>query len=233
MTGDIMALPPERLYKAHVENLRAVEVGISQIDRELRAALSRKDDPASSALLKILLLLLGSWAECRLRKLLYEPGGFDNSQRDQVMGCRSQFESWICATELGFRRRYGIRRADLRSALPGTARLRLDEILDVLDTELRPIIEMRNTLAHGQWARPLNASQNGIVGTMLAAMNAENALSARFKSTIIATVATIVQDLVSGNAAFERDFDRHYERLKNARRNLLGRRLISAEPQAH
>ncbi|HYW17632.1 MAG TPA: hypothetical protein VE891_15945 [Allosphingosinicella sp.] len=215
-----MALTPERLYRVHVENLRAVQAGVQQIERELRAAISRQDAAAAEALLKILLLLIGSWAECRLRKLLYEINGFSADQRVYITSGGSQHESWQRAVELGFRVRHGVPKADLRGAIPPSARMLYVELTETIEKDLRPVIEMRNTLAHGQWARPLNNDGTDVVASMVNALRKENALSARFKMSILEHLAKIIHDLVAGNHAFERDFDAHYGRLETARRNL-------------
>jgi hypothetical protein len=218
-----MALSYGDLYKAHVLNLRSVDAGIAQTERQLRAAISRCDESATKTLLFVLLLLSGSWAECRLRKLLFEPNGFSAADRQSITSSRTQLDWWKSSVELGFRKRHNIKRANLVTALPVTPRLRYLALIEALENDLRPIIEMRNTLAHGQWARPLNSDCTDISGPMIVALNNENALSARFKLTILDKLSAVVHDLVAGNHAFERDFDRHFDLVENARRNLSNR----------
>lgn len=224
MTGEgTLALTPERLYRVHIENMRAVDAGIQQIERELNAAISRRDIPSGEALLKILLLLLGSWAECRLRKLLFEPNGFSDADRKSIATATSQYQAWGRALELGFRKRHKVPRAQLPGALPPIARMLFVELNEAMESDLKPIIEMRNTLAHGQWARPLNRDGTAVATIMVAALRNENALTVRFKRLILERLAAIIHDLVSGNHAFERDFDAHFRRLEAARRNLRTR----------
>lgn len=219
-----MPLSVADLYNAHVLNLRAVQAGIVRIERELRAAIARQDQPSSETLLNILLLLTGAWAECRLRKLLYEPSGFDDVERATVLNSQNQIASWQCALELGYRKRYGVPTAALSErTLSHTAWMRYRAIYTLIDTELRPIIEMRNTLAHGQWSRPLNSAGNDVVGTMIAAMKRENALTSRFKFTLLEALANLVHDLVSSVNAFERDYDVHYKHIVDTRRDLQTR----------
>ncbi|RWO77611.1 hypothetical protein [Mesorhizobium sp.] len=176
-----MALSAPGLYKAHVLNLQAVHDGIVHTERELRAALAREDKPSTDTLIKILLLLTGAWAECRLKKLLYEPSGFDDSARKKISDKRSQIESWQSSLELGYRKRYGVPKANLSEhTLKPTALMRYGALADVIKNDLAPIIEMRNTLAHGQWSRPLNSEETDISNSMIAALKKENALSVRF-----------------------------------------------------
>lgn len=218
-----MALSPEELYQAHVLNLRSVKIGVERVERELRSAISRGDEVSSEALLKILLLLVGGWAECRLRKLLYEPNGFGEEDRRKITAERHQLGWWRKSLEVGFRKRYQIPRANLQNSLRPTARMLYIEMFNAVDSDLKPIIEIRNTLAHGQWARPLNSDSTDISSNMIRSLNNENALSARFKITILESLAATLHDLVSGNDAFERDFDSHFTKLENARRNLSNR----------
>jgi hypothetical protein len=219
-----MALTAEKLYKAHVLNLRAVGSGIHQIERELRASIARQDDPSAQALLKILLLLTGAWAECRLRKVLYEPNGFDDADRALVSGQRSQLEAWLKALEAGYRKRYNIPSAQLsETSLRATAWMRYRALQDLIETELRPVIEMRNTLAHGQWERPLNSTEDDISQQMLVSIRGENALSARFKLSLLDALSGLIHDLVSTQQAFERDFDKHYSQITSTRQNLRNR----------
>lgn len=220
-----MPLSASELYKAHVLNLRAVYAGISNTERELRSAIARQDDPASDTLLKILLLLTGAWAECRLKKLLYEPAGFDDNARTEILNQRTQFESWLLALEKGFRKQYKVPKVALSNeTLTATAWMRYSALRDVILDELRPVIEMRNTLAHGQWSRALNSDGTDISGPMIAAIKRENALSARFKYSLLEAMAMLVHDLVSSPATFERDFDVHFKQITATKINLRKRR---------
>lgn len=80
-----MPATPENLYKAHVKNLRAVDTALERMLRELNASLSRCDNTTSDALLKTTMLLLGAWAENRLRKMLFEPNGFTPAERAKII----------------------------------------------------------------------------------------------------------------------------------------------------
>jgi hypothetical protein len=210
------------LYRAHVRNVNSVRDGIAHIERDLRAAIARNDNSTAGTLLKILLLLTGSWAECRLQKLLYEPNGFDDAQRQRIRAGRRQIDWWQSTVEIGFRKRYNVLQASMDS-LPRTALLRYNEIIRSIDDDLNPVIEMRNTLAHGQWERPLNSECTDISSSMIATIRRENALSARYKLTLLERLAQCVHDLVAGNHSFERDFDTHFHQMTCTKRDLQNR----------
>jgi hypothetical protein len=192
-----MALPRAELYKLHVRNLRAVDVACSQVFRQLKHCLSARQDRAADALLKTFILLVGAWAEVRLLKLLHEKNGFSNGDRASILAVGSKIDQWNRALEIGFRRRYEVPHARLtRRSLPLTVFLRYQEIASIVKDDLRPIIEIRNKLAHGQWTRTLNNDMTDVSEEMMALLNAENALSANFKKQILEKLSRILHDLV-------------------------------------
>lgn len=218
-----MPATPENLYKAHVKNLRAVDTALERMLRELNASLSRGDDTTSEALLKTTMLLLGAWAEDRLRKMLFEPNGFTPAEREQITSSGSQIEIWKAALELGFRKRYQIPFANLSQMLPLTPRARYAALLNIINDDLRPIIEVRNKLAHGQWVRPLNSQNDDYSPTHTQQINGENAHSVKCKHRLLEYLSQIIHDLAVGVAAFERDFDGHYSKLEHAKREITSR----------
>ena len=219
----VLSLP--ELYKAHVKNLRSIETGREQVYLQLKQAIAAKRLTTSDALLRVYLLLTGTWAECRLRKLLCEPNGFSDQQRAEILEANSQLSRWQQAIEKGFRKRYGVGKAKLTlKNLKWSAHQRYEALSKLLNDELRPLIEMRNKLAHGQWLRALNHAETDLAVDMIAAINQENALSAHYKGKLITHVADVVHDLVSGGVAFERDFDAHFGLIESTASALKNRK---------
>lgn len=217
-----MPLTISDLYKAHVQNLRAVDSACTQIFRETKRCLATKQSTAAEALLKTFTLLIGAWSEVRLLKLLHEPNGFSDADRARILGLGTKVDQWKRTLETGFRRRYNVPNAAM-STLPRTAFLRYQELVSLVEHELRPVVEIRNKLAHGQWARTLNNEMTDISQDMMALLNTENALSVNFKKTILDIISRLVNDLVVGGVAFDRDFDNHYRLLEQTRTNLRSR----------
>lgn len=218
-----MAATAEQLYKAHVKNLRSITVALDRLLTELNDNLSKGDNKTADALLKTSMLLMGAWAENRLRKVLFEQNGFSTAERMRVEGSPTQIDSWKMAIEISFRKRYGLPNADLRTALPATPRAQYLALIGVVDGELRPIIEVRNKLAHGQWSRTLNNSNDDFAPATMALINGENAHSVKCKKRILESLALIIHDLVAGNHAFPRDFDKHFKNLEHARLEISAR----------
>jgi hypothetical protein len=215
--------PPRVIYKYHTENLREIETGMGRIALMFRSAISKGEEKSVSALTRLYCLLLAAWAETRRCKLLYEPNAFDERQRREILA-KNQLDGWLFAVEVGFRQHYRIPRAALSAeTLPHSAYSRLMTINVMLTTDLRPIVTLRNKLAHGQWKYPLNNDGNDVAQEQMDALRNENLLSLQFKKSLISTLSDIIHDLAVSRPAFERDFDQHYRIIVETRRNLRQR----------
>ncbi|WP_335624384.1 hypothetical protein [Brevundimonas sp.] len=215
-----MAESKESLYKAHVKNLRSVRLGIDHSYRYLKRSLASEDSSAASALLRVYMLLAGAWAEARLRKLIYEPSGFTIAEIDDILDHGNQLDRWKRAVELGFSKRYSSTFPLTSQKIGRTAFYRLTDIISIINSDLKPLIEMRNKLAHGQWERPLTNNEKGFSTEYTRSLVSENALSAHYKLAIIEHISIVVHELVAGGPAFERDFDYNFGRLETARHQL-------------
>ena len=216
----------EQLYRYHVENQRMVARALDQTERDAKACIRLFDVDGLEVEVYVRLhtLLLAAWAECRLAKLLYESPGFSNAQRAVVMGGASHFERWQIAVEVAYRGKYGIPHADLTPQnLSHSAASRLVTLRELLDTDLRSIIETRNKLAHGQWRYPLNNAGNDVVTAQMGALNQENILRLHYKRRLLEHLAETIHDLVVSPVTFDRDFDLHYRGVQDTRRDLRGK----------
>lgn len=211
---------PEKLYKFHVENLRAVSRGLEHVVAVAREAIARRRDTVMPSDIRLFLLLLGAWSECRLMKLIYEPNAFSDTDRAFILK-KTALRRWHAAVERAFRRHYRISRAALRPpALPSTAHGRLGVLKDALDADLGAVITMRNKLAHGQWAYPLNESLDNVAQTQMDALRTENLLSLKQKWALLDAVCASVHDLAISLPTFNRDWDKHFRHVEQIRINI-------------
>jgi len=151
-----LPLTRSQLYQVHVSNLRTVDSGCTQVYRQLKFCLSSGQTKSYEALLKLSILLVGTWAEVRLLKLLHEPSGFTDADTNAILQKNAKLDQWHFALELAFRHRYKVPKAQLSAnSMTITAYSQYCAIRDLLENELRPIVETRNKLAHGQWSRTL------------------------------------------------------------------------------
>ena len=132
---------PKKLYQFHVANLQEIDRAMERIARSLRAAISQGDEITVSSFMRLYALLLGAWSECRLRKLVYEPQGFDDSERDAIRAESTQLKQWQKAVEIAFRRQYKIPKAPLSaSVLLHSAYSRYITLSNMLVNDLGSII---------------------------------------------------------------------------------------------
>lgn len=208
----------EKFYDFHVANLRSINEGLSEIETLSKEAVRRNRPYLLPSLLCTYLLLIGAWTECRLRKLLFEKGGFKPADRVYVRSARTQQLQWKRTIDLGFKRRHCVKHLTL-DALKHTAHGQYQSLVEAFSNDIGPVIELRNKLAHGQWEYPLTNDETQLAEASLVQLRKENLLTAKFKLQIITHIAALVHDLVVSKS-FGRDFDDNYRKFTEARRNL-------------
>lgn len=218
------------LYKYHVENLKQLESAIKAISQPYRKAISSQNQKQVTTFTSMYSLLLGSWAEVRLLKMLFEENGFGVDDRKRVLSRDTQIDKWKCAVTVAFSKHYKAKKISVRQ-IGHTAFRRYSTINEIIEQDLRPIIEIRNRLAHGQWFYLLNAELNDIAQSQMTAMRKENLFSLQFKKTILSWISALVNDLIVSIPTFERDFDRNYQQLLGTKQNLLNRSYDSYKAQ--
>jgi len=227
-----MAITDQELYRFHVTNIHSIEIALNNAALAARTAISEENKPAIKSFVSLYALLLGAWAETRLSKLLYENNGLSVNQRNLVNHKSTQLDKWLRVIEVAFRKHYNIPTAPLNeSNLPFTANARYTVLKQILENDLRNVIEIRNKLAHGQWVYPLNNKGTGIAQGKHQQLEKENLPSLQYKKALITSLADIVHDLVVSLPTFERDFDTNYKRITTTRTNLQKRSYEKYEAQ--
>jgi hypothetical protein len=218
----LMTRHPTKLYSFHVANLRELELAMSNTARLARAAIASKDPQrALRSLLRLYSLLIGAWAECRLKKLLHEEFGFSDVERLEIDQEQTHLGQWQATVDSAFRKHHGLKRAKLDERTLGVAHeARRVALHNVLTSELRIVIEIRNKLAHGQWIYPFNNACTAVEPDKYKLINKENLQSLQFKYDLVRHLADAVHDLVVSPRTFERDFEMHFRKLLQVKTNL-------------
>ena len=218
------AKPDQKLYQFHVSNLRSIEIAIGNTALSTRKAIAEQNQKAVESFIRLYSFLLGAWAETRLSKLLFEKKGITPDERNTVLAQKTQIDRWQKAVEVAFRKQYKVPSAALtEKTLPHSAFSRHASLIDILDNDLRSIIEIRNKLAHGQWVYPLNNEGNDVEAEKYNSIRHENLLALQFKMSLVSSLASIIHDLFISLPTFERDFDQHYKQIITTRTNLQKR----------
>lgn len=217
-------LNPTKLYKYHVANLRSLQIALDNTALSARKVIAEQNVEATASFTRLYAFLVGAWAETRLQKLLNENGAFDEGTKGKVLSQSTQLDQWIKTVELSFRHHYKVPHAVLSAqTLPHSSFQRYTSLITLINDDLKPVIEMRNKLAHGQWIYPLNSGCTELEGSKYMLINGENLLSLQYKRELISTIAEIVHDLAVSCPTFERDFDSHYKQIMHTKANLANR----------
>ncbi|MER6530593.1 hypothetical protein [Streptomyces sp. NPDC001508] len=160
-------------------------------------------------------------AEARLRKITHDPQGFNERERKLIASSKSQIDRWKSAVDFAFRRQYAVpMHLEIRdSGVDPTVISRHEIIAEMLDDDLKPIIEGRNKIAHGQWIWELNNLETQFKGR---AADPMNYLAISRRGEIIDHLAEIVHVLIVSEPAFQREFDRLYGKITSTRRMIDG-----------
>jgi hypothetical protein len=214
--------PTSPNFLKHSENLRAVLATLTQIELAHKEAIRRGDEPGEHAMRKVHTLLLGVFAESRLRKILDDPTGFNERERRLIWLEKSQDLRWQAAVDTAARRHYGVmNHQELSDVLPDSALTRVVAIQELLTQDLAPVITDRNRLAHGQWVWQLTSRSDDKFSSQQSAYDYNYvALRARFQ--MLESIGRLVNVLCVSEPTFDRDFDSLVDRITQAKTALGG-----------
>ncbi|MGW4743912.1 hypothetical protein ACWEPR_03795 [Streptomyces sp. NPDC004290] len=209
-------LPADHPFRKHSQNLSTLVSGLRQAERIHKQMIRQGDAPGIAFSRRMHSLMVGMVAEARLRKITHDPNGFNERERTLLAGSKSQISRWQAAVDFAFRRQYAVpMHLEIQDAGVDSAVISRHEIImNMLDGDLRPIIEGRNKTAHGQWVWELNSSETNFKGR---AADPMNYLAISRRGEVIDNLAEIVHVLIVSEPAFQRDFDRLYGKISSLR----------------
>lgn len=208
-----------KLHKYHSENLKSLDSALTQIALSAKEAIRQKQNVRILFYNRLYALTLGAWAEVRLKKLLCDVGGFPEKIRKKVETEKTLFDQWSMCVEAAFSHKYNA----IPAKLPKTAKLRYASIIEFMRTHLEPTITIRNKLAHGQWIYPLNSDCTNVETESKKTLQQQNIMGLQYKKEMLNAVASIIHDLVVSRPTFERDFDKHFQKIEDIERDLSTR----------
>lgn len=216
---------PLKLYRYHCDNSRRIVDAIKRIELQARRAIAVEDRKTVKALLPLYSLLIGASAETHLQKILFEPRAFTPIQREAIARESTQLGKWKRLLDVAFRAhlRLNPKTALTKDTMPIQDYHLYIELGQLLEHELKIIIELRNKLAHGQWEYPLNDDNSDVLPDKKKLLNQENLLSLKYKRTIIHNLLSMMRDLAVSHGTLQRDFGVYYNRLRHARLSLANR----------
>jgi hypothetical protein len=215
--------PRNAEFTKHCENLAAVKKSLVQIERAHKDAIRDNDLPLVETLQRMHFMLLGILAEATLRKITVDPIGFNDREREIIWRAGSQLNRWLESVELAARRHYVVPiHKDVDETSIGISEFdRYREIRTLLEGDLRPVIEDRNGIVHGQWVWRLKSGKENEFRTDKPSTT-PNYCSLRSQKNLIITIGEIVHLFAVSEPAFDRDYLSLVLRITAAKRDLGG-----------
>ena len=209
------------MYKYHCENIEEIEGAIRLVELDLRRYISIQQEKHSYKYTKLLSYLITCWTEVRILKLAYEKNGFSQYERDIIISAGTLNDKWITALDIAICKAYGINKnLDIATQLQFTARVRYNELKNLISSDLLPSIEIRNRIAHGQWKIAFTNNLRNTSSPLTGQLRLENIVLLQLKKKLLIGLSSLIHDLAVSPLTFERDFDKNYKLIEQNKRNL-------------
>jgi hypothetical protein len=208
------------LYQMHYGNERELTDAFEIASLACKDAIRTANEYSEKLLTKNCALLLAAKLETTLMRIIYEPSGFHPDRRGRILAASTAEERWLAVIKEDFAKRHGIPVRYVPERLPFTARARYDGIEQLVQDQFSPLIELRNSLAHGQWYRTFDSTGTKINQNRMAQMARQSLWRLTIQSNLLQHVSALIYDLVVTRYAFERDFDKHWGNLRSAAKRL-------------
>jgi hypothetical protein len=226
------------MYKKWCENVSTLDEAIGQVQRDLRLAISIKENSKIYNYTKLLSYLVVCWCESRIMKLIHEPAivitakngiinkpkSFSLTEIDQIISSSTLKDKWLTALQIAIAKAYNVPLdANFPRTLSFTPRSRYLEIEELISNELLPSIELRNRIAHGQWKQAFTNDLKAFSQPHTTSLRTENIVELQLNFAMFKAIGQLVHDLASSRATFERDFDNNYRVVEQNKLNLHNR----------
>jgi hypothetical protein len=201
-----------------------IERAITSVQRTLRGYIRKDETENIYIYTKILSHLINSWAEIRILKIVYEKHAYSNPEKNRILNAGNAKDRWETALRIAFSKAYNIPEKNIDNiATPFTRRICYNTLLKLINEDLLSSNQLRNRIAHGQWAYAFNEELTAFQDDLTAKLRQENIVQLQLKYKMFMSLAQIIHDLAVSKPAFERDFDRHYRKVEGQKTNFHNR----------
>lgn len=215
------------MHKYWKKNRRQLQMTITHLNRfhnrSLRKTTKLSNVPLDNIFSKLSLVLWTSLAEVELNILITENEHFTRAFLDTVdLTKKIETHKWLALLDYYFQKHYlASQKTTLsKTNLGDTAHHRYHTIRDVILDDLGPFIELRNRVAHGQWAVAFNSDglkKNQELTTHIWKLSKKDLI---FLKSLVKNLPPLVKLLISSKTTFERDYDKYLNRINRARKEV-------------
>lgn len=212
------------LFKSWRKNKRQIHMTIIHLNRFHRRALAKDSRLSEIALdniwAKLMLILWTSLAEVEFNILLTEHYHFTKAFLTYTnINRKSATDKWLALVDYFFRDKYfrnQQRKLDEMN-LGSTNYQRYFKLRQIIQEDLGPFIELRNRIAHGQWAVTFNYTgfeKNQELTTHAWKLSKKQIMLLK---AFITNLPPLIRALITSRATFERDYDKYVNRIVKAK----------------
>jgi len=198
--------------QAHAKNRRQILKAIAQTKQTLNLGIKENKQELEYANIRLLMVLFAAYLESSLGFILNFYGAqITTAAQSKVLAEPSEIRKWKLLFEYLFRKRYlgGKRKVINIKNVGFTAHRRYEYINKLIDSSIGSVIEMRNKLAHGQWAIAFTSEgteKNQSMTTKIWTLGKKDTLLTK---TITNKFVHIMEALAASRDHFENTFDKH------------------------
>lgn len=212
------------MYRDWQKNKRQIKMAIALLNRfhinALRKDLKLSDISLDNIYSKLMLIMWTSLAEVEFNILITENEYFTKRFVDTVdLSRKTEVERWLLVINYFFKDKYFSKQdRELNSLnLGDTNYHRYETLCKIITEDLKPFVELRNRLAHGQWAVAFNYVGRGKNQELTKNIWMLSKKDMMLLKSFVTNLPPLVKLLISSRRTFEREYDKYMHRMIKAR----------------
>lgn len=209
----------KELAKIHSKNRAKLNRALTHHKLQMNETIKKEEEYKSSVNIRFYLILYVAWLETSLQYIIHNYDKQINEHlRSNILNSRSQIEMWDHLIRIKFREHYmggKDKKFNIRN-LGHTAFTRHEYINNLLINEVAAFIEIRNKLAHGQWAIALNNEGTAKVQSTTSKLWTLTKKDTLLAKNILSRFVILVDSLTASKISFEKCFDLQVEKLEKS-----------------
>jgi hypothetical protein len=224
MEGSSLSADIVEAYKNNRAQIKSVIKHLNTFhNRALRKQSKLNELKLDNIFAKLLLPLWVSILEIEFNILLYANYTFTKGFLYSInVSSVTEYDKWIALTDFFFKKQYlkSHKREITKTSIGDTNYHRYMTIIEIIQNDLKPFIELRNRIAHGQWAVALNTT-----GTARNPELTRHAWTLSKRDLIllkafIENLPELLKFLIISKKTFERDYDVYIGRINLAKQDV-------------
>ncbi len=192
-------------------------------NRSLRKETKLSEVPLDNVFSKLVLVLWMSLSEIEFNILLTENEELTKSFLEKIdLSKKTELDKWITLIDYFFKEQYfGNQNRELTQVdLGDTTFHRYETIKNIVAEDLRPFIELRNRIAHGQWAVAFTSEgikKNQELTTHIWKLSKKDIMLLK---SFVRNLPPLLKLLITSKKTFERDYDKYTNKINKAKKDV-------------